>query len=149
MRYVTFFGKLFAPFELLPKTFVLPERFKLFRNCDFIYTNNLVFSATLQGNLKSINKSLQTYKKMFNYFFLNLDIIMKRCRDRTTIFCTKEFVFEKRKKKQGQCRELEGKTFYLVWIIANFTDIFEIFTALSFNKPKGKPKTALLDGPLS
>jgi hypothetical protein len=86
---------------------------------------------------------------MFNYFFLNLHIIMKRCRDRTTLFCTKEFVFEKRKKKQGQCHELEGKTFYLVGIIASFTDIFEICTALCFNKPKGKPKTALLDGPLS
>ena len=83
---------------------------------------------------------------MFNYFFLNLHIIMKRCRDRTTLFCTKEFVFENRKKKQGQCRELEGKTFYLVGIIASFTDIFEICTALCFNKPKGKPKTALLDG---
>jgi len=55
-------------------------------------------------------------------------MIVKSCKAQTIIFCTQAFVtfraLKNRAKKRGSCRKLEGKTCYLVGIIASFTDIF-------------------------
>ena len=40
---MTFFGKIFAPFELLKQDFTSVDKLKYFKRRDLLYTNNKVF----------------------------------------------------------------------------------------------------------